>query len=93
MILKISSLEIFKEKERKMIRIKILPTPGRFDHIEIKFEIDGIISGFGYIGKTDKKIGLIRCPLCHKENYAPSVTSGQCTWCGFNANNCETEEE
>ncbi len=75
-----------------MIRIKTLPTPEKFDHTEVKFEIDGKISGFGYISKVDRKIGLIRCPICGKENYAPSVTSGQCAFCGFNANDCETEE-
>jgi len=28
------------------------------------------------------KIYLTRCILCEKENYALSVTSGQCAWCG-----------
>ena len=29
---------------------------------------------------------LIRCPKCHKENYALNVASGICTWCGFDIN-------
>ena len=31
----------------------------------------------------DGKILLIRCPNCGRENYAPNVASGVCTWCGF----------
>ena len=26
---------------------------------------------------------LIRCPKCGKENYAPNVAFGICTWCGY----------
>ncbi len=29
---------------------------------------------------------LVRCPKCKMENYAFSVTSGICCWCGWNAN-------
>ena len=32
----------------------------------------------------DGTILLIRCPKCGKENYAPNVISGICTWCGAN---------
>jgi ribosomal protein L37E len=35
--------------------------------------------------KGDKR-ALVRCPECHKENYALSVLSGICAWCGFNIN-------
>ena len=28
---------------------------------------------------------LIRCPKCGKENYAPNVALGICTWCGYDA--------
>ena len=31
------------------------------------------------------KILLIRCPKCHRENWAPEVISGRCAWCGYNA--------
>lgn len=26
---------------------------------------------------------LITCPKCGRENYAPQVASGICSWCGF----------
>ena len=29
---------------------------------------------------------LIRCPKCHLENYAMTVTSGICVWCGYDSN-------
>lgn len=29
---------------------------------------------------------LVRCPKCGKENYALSVSSGRCAWCGFDSN-------
>lgn len=35
---------------------------------------------------VDGKTYLVRCPKCNKENYAPSVASGVCAWCGYNAN-------
>ncbi len=35
------------------------------------------------------KIYLIRCPKCNLENYAFTVASGICAWCGFEA----TEED
>lgn len=76
-----------------MITIKIMPTPERFDHIEIRFEINGVVCGFGYIGKANKKIGLTRCPICEKENYAPVVSTGECAWCYFNANDCQIEDQ
>ena len=38
-----------------------------------------------FVGK-DGKIYLVRCPKCGRENYAPNVSSGICTWCGFDAN-------
>lgn len=29
------------------------------------------------------KLYLVRCPKCKAENYAPSVASGECAWCGW----------
>lgn len=41
----------------------------------------------GYIFKDEKgKKFLVRCPSCGRENYAPNVASGVCSWCGFDAN-------
>lgn len=31
------------------------------------------------------KLALVRCPACDKENYAPNVLTGICTWCGYEA--------
>lgn len=42
--------------------------------------------GAGFIDSKDNMLALIRCPECHKENYAMNVLSGICTWCGFDAN-------
>jgi len=43
-----------------------------------------------YIGfKTKDTIYLQYCPNCGKENYAFAVSSGQCVWCGFDANKDE----
>lgn len=33
----------------------------------------------------DDTLLLIRCPKCGKENYAPNVAFGICTWCGYDA--------
>lgn len=49
---------------------------------EERIEIDGKYAGFKSNGKTY----LQRCPKCDKENYAMNVSSGICTWCGFDAN-------
>lgn len=29
---------------------------------------------------------MVRCPKCDAENYMPNVSSGICTWCGWDAN-------
>ena len=47
-------------------------------------------NGAGFLS-ADKSIGLTRCPGCLMENYAMNVLSGQCTWCGFNANTIDFE--
>lgn len=31
-------------------------------------------------------IYLVRCPICGYENYAINVSTGTCTFCGFDAN-------
>lgn len=36
---------------------------------------------------------LIRCPECKRENYAPNVASGVCTWCRFDINEGEEDGE
>lgn len=39
--------------------------------------------GNGFI--TDAGIYLTRCPKCKKENYVMNVSSGICTWCGYDS--------
>ena len=34
---------------------------------------------------NDGLILLERRPKCHRENYAPNIITGQCTWCDYNA--------
>lgn len=44
-------------------------------------------NGKGNFYGDDGKPFLVRCPVpeCARENYAPAVASGQCAWCGFQA--------
>jgi ribosomal protein L37E len=41
--------------------------------------------GHGY-HTTKDTIHMVRCFECGRENWAMAVASGQCAWCGFNAN-------
>lgn len=34
----------------------------------------------------DGELWMHRCPKCRRENYILNVTTGRCTWCGYNAN-------
>lgn len=36
--------------------------------------------------KVDEQIYLVRCYHCGRENWSPSVASGICAWCGYDAN-------
>lgn len=40
----------------------------------------------GYSFFEDGKWFLVRCHVCQKENWAMAVASGECSWCGYNAN-------
>lgn len=44
-----------------------------------------------YYPDTDD-ILMIRCPKCGKENYAPNVIRGICTWCGEDGRNYLKDE-
>ena len=61
----------------------------RFTHISLPKKET---RGYGFV-KEDGPLALIRCPHieCGRENYAMNVTSGVCTWCGFNSNNVERD--
>lgn len=36
---------------------------------------------------------LVRCPKCRRENWAPNVLRGVCTWCGYDAHELLKEEQ
>jgi len=65
-----------------MADYKIIKNSEDYDHDNIEF-IGFPFKGKGYIGKEDKQIGLQRCPVCGKENWAMNVSQGICTWCDF----------
>jgi ribosomal protein L37E len=70
------------------MKYQIRKTDEHYDHHNVIFHDDdkNVINGLGYIGKIRSTIGLIKCPVCNRENYALNVTTGICTWCGFNLN-------
>ena len=72
------------ELRNNMLIGRIYKTPDTNDSDDLRF-FDGErrISGFAYLGKDNKTIGLIRCPECDRENYGPNVSTGICSWCGF----------
>lgn len=39
--------------------------------------------------KSKGKVYLVQCPKCSRENWAGAVISGQCSWCGYDANKDE----
>lgn len=40
----------------------------------------------GHVFEENGRIYLVICPECGRENYAHSVASGVCAWCGMKAN-------
>ena len=42
--------------------------------------------------EANGKTYLVRCPKCKRENYAMSVSSGICAWCGYDANGEKQDE-
>lgn len=40
----------------------------------------------GFMWQHEGRIYMVRCPKCGRENYAPNVATGICTWCGYDAN-------
>ncbi len=42
--------------------------------------------------EANGKTYLVRCPKCKRENYAMLVSSGICTWCGYDANEEKQDE-
>jgi hypothetical protein len=42
---------------------------------------------YGFI--SNDRLYLTRCPKCLLENYALNVSSGICSWCGYDGNKDE----
>ncbi len=42
------------------------------------------LKGNVFSGK-DGNLFMICCPKCERENWAMSVASGECCWCGYKA--------
>jgi ribosomal protein L37E len=42
---------------------------------------------YGFI--SNDRLYLTKCPKCFLENYALNVTTGICTWCGYDGNKDE----
>ena len=51
-----------------------------------------LAQGVEYYPDT-KALLLLRCPKCGKENYAPNVYLGICTWCGYDAKELIEKED
>jgi ribosomal protein L37E len=44
-------------------------------------------NGFYALSKKGKLVKwILRCPECGRENYAMSVATGHCAWCGHTEN-------
>lgn len=68
---------------------KIYPMTEDYDHDRVIWQNHQQIKGRGFMPKKDnpnKKICLLECPNCSKENYIMYVAKGKCAFCGFDAN-------
>ena len=61
------------------MNIEVRKNPPEYDHDAVY--ADG--RRVGFVGRANGRVGLERCPVCGEENYALSVLSGKCCWCGF----------
>lgn len=71
-----------------VVELQIQPRIANHDHyqvIAINQEFPTRFVGFVDI-KDDSKLCVQRCGRCHQENYVMAVSSGQCCWCGWDAN-------
>lgn len=48
--------------------------------------------GYGFVPAGKVGIYMVKCFECGRENWAPAVSSGQCAWCGFDANAAKPQE-
>lgn len=64
--------------------ITTLPHVPGHDHTDVRIGERGF--GFRSLDPEDTRVRLTRCPECDRVNYAMAVSSGQCAWCGWDAN-------
>lgn len=53
---------------------------------EFDLEKFGIHQGKGFGYQWKGRVCMVRCFECGKENYASSVATGICAWCGYSPN-------
>lgn len=69
---------------KKVIKAEIHQLPENYDTDDVIFvDEEGKEVGFGFRSKEDGTIKIKRCPECGRENYAMTVSSGFCAWCGY----------
>lgn len=66
-----------------VIDLEIRPRIEQRDHCGV-FTASGDYVGF--VSLIGKHVKVQRCGSCRAENYALAVSSGECCWCGWNAN-------
>jgi ribosomal protein L37E len=70
--------------------VAIINTPDGYDSDDVMYNESFI----GFVGKNTGTVGLMRCPVCGKENHAFSVLGCTCAWCGFDlAKSISIQEE
>jgi len=63
--------------------MKITFGPKRTGYDHVIAYADG--RSFGYRGLKSDVVCVERCPVCDRKNYCMAVSSGFCSWCGWNA--------
>jgi hypothetical protein len=71
-----------------VVELQIQPRIANQDHHQvIAVGQDLPIRFVWFVGLGEgSQVEVQRCGRCHKENYILAVSSGQCCWCGWDAN-------
>jgi len=70
-----------------IIARKVIKTSDSYDIDNVNyFDQNGKKIGHGYRSKKNGTFHIVKCPVCEKENYALSISSGLCAFCNFDAN-------
>jgi hypothetical protein len=78
---------LIKENNSMSFTAKIEHTNAELDNHDVFFYNANSEKqiGYAYLSKKEKKVGLVRCPSCHKENFPTAILKGKCAWCKFDA--------